>query len=280
MVFAHINKIQHGPTRKATKIALRAHLILLKLIALKTILFSFVGVKAFVMESAFLMAIMGWIPHVQTTFAQVLPSVNYSISNTTFPLITEDGEVVIYMYYMQNDQQPYTPGSNVEVSANIPEGMSYDGASIEPSSITETTVTWTIPDNDNRYKMILLRLMVEPETKGSVTNTVTVTAANPDPNTSNNSASASVVVGNDGNLQGDVDLYLTKTVDMTQANITDEITYTIDFGNMGADTAIGTIIYDLIPDDIYIISADPLPTHINNNGIYQRTIGDLPGGQG
>lgn len=216
----------------------------------------------------------------QTTFAQVLPSVNYSISNTTFPLITEDGEVVIYMYYMQNDQQPYVPGSNVEVSANIPEGMSYDGASIEPSSITETTVTWTIPDNDNRYKMILLRLMVEPETKGSVTNTVTVTAANPDPNTSNNSASASVVVGNDGNLQGDVDLYLTKTVDMTQADITDEITYTIDFGNMGADTAIGTIIYDLIPDDIYIISADPLPTHINNNGIYQRTIGDLPGGQG
>jgi|GEM_PF-4780932 len=63
------------------------------------------------------------VPHV--TFAQTPTPIDYSISNSTYPIMTDQGQMVTYMYYYQNESDPYTPGSTVVVSANIPAGMTY-----------------------------------------------------------------------------------------------------------------------------------------------------------
>jgi len=39
--------------------------------------------------------------------------------------MTKDGQMITYMYYYQNESSPYTPGSSLDIFANIPAGMTY-----------------------------------------------------------------------------------------------------------------------------------------------------------
>lgn len=258
MIFTRINQIEHKPTRHVARAAVRAHLIFLKLVLLKTIIFNIAGLKTIVTGSALLMGLFHFIPHMDIVEA-ANTNVDMSISDTVYPVVSDTGEINVYMIFVQNET-PSVSASNVQVTATIPAGTTYDSASISPSSISATQVTWNLPSNDNSHVMILLRLLVDPNANGTVTSTATVSATNPDPYMNNNTANASIVVGNNGSLIGNVDLYATKQVDQSEASVTDELTYTISYGNLGTDTANNTKIYDIIPNNMYVISADPAPT--------------------
>jgi len=103
MIFKHINKIAHPHARRAAKGAVRAHLIMLKLIVLKTIIFNIFTFKAFVAESAILMGILSFVPHVQVINAAT--TVDYSISNITFPVQSAPGDTVVFSYYFQSQDE-------------------------------------------------------------------------------------------------------------------------------------------------------------------------------
>lgn len=130
--------------------------------------------------------------------------------------------------------------------------------------------------------MILLRLLVDPAAQGTLSSVATVSANNTDPYTSNNTATASIVVGNDGSMLGDVDLFVNKQVDLAQASVTDELEYTITYGNNGSDTATNTQIYDIVPSNMYVVSASPEPTGTTgaNNSVLVWDLGNLPAGMG
>lgn len=279
MIFTRINQIQHKPTRHVARAAVRAHLIFLKLVLLKTIIFNIAGLKAVVAGSAFLMGILNFIPHIEVVDAATLSPVDMSISNTVYPVVTDTEEINVYMLYVQSETPNGSP-ENVTVTATIPAGETFDSASIAPSSISPTEVTWNLPSNDNTHVMILLRLLVDPDASGTVTVTSTVSANNSDPYISNNTATASIVVGNDGSALADADLYVTKQVDKSQASVTDELEYTINYGNQGTDEATNTQIYDIIPSNMYVVSASPEPTGTTgaNGSILVWDIGDLPAG--
>lgn len=277
MIFTRINQIQHTPTRHVARAAVRAHLIFLKLVLLKTLIFNIVGLKTLVVQSALLMGIFNFIPHIDVVDASTPQSVDMSVSDTVYPVVTDTDEINVYMIYAQSETPSGSP-SNVVVTATIPAGETFDSASVTPTSISPTLVTWNLPPENNTHVMILLRLLVDPDANGTVTSTATVTANNPDPYTSNNTASASIIVGNDGAVLADADLYITKQVDHAQASVTDELTYTINYGNQGTDTANHTVIYDVVPSNMYVVSASPEPTGTTgaNGSVLVWDVGNLP----
>ncbi len=261
--------------------AVRAHLIFLKLVLIKTIIFNVAGLKALAASSALLMGILNYIPHIDVVDAATLSPVDMSISNTVYPVVTDTEEINVYMIYTQSETPNWSP-ENVTVTATIPAGTIFDSASVTPSSISPTTVTWNLPSNDNTHVMILLRLLVDPAAQGTLSSVATVSANNTDPYTSNNTATASIVVGNDGSMLGDVDLFVNKQVDLAQASVTDELEYTITYGNNGSDTATNTQIYDIVPSNMYVVSASPEPTGTTgaNNSVLVWDLGNLPAGMG
>ncbi len=123
MVLHHIRKIRNPHVRRATYGIISLHGLFLSLVAIKTAIFHIARLKAIVYGSAALMSLLDFVPHV--TFAQTPTGIDYSISNSTYPIMTEDGQVITYMYYYQNESSPYTPGSNVVLTANIPAGTTY-----------------------------------------------------------------------------------------------------------------------------------------------------------
>lgn len=106
MVFSHINKIRNPHHRRAVYGALSLHGIFLSLVALKTLMFNVAGLKAFAYGSVLLMSIFDLVPHV--ALASAPTSVDYSISNSVYPMFTQQGEYAIHMIYYQNDSKPYT----------------------------------------------------------------------------------------------------------------------------------------------------------------------------
>ncbi len=278
MIFTRINQIQHKPTRHVARAAVRAHLIFLKLVLLKTIIFNIAGLKAVVASSAFLMGVLNFIPHIEVVDASTPASIDMSISHTVYPVVTDTQEINVYMIYVQNETLGDSP-SNVIVTATMPAGTTFDSASISPSSIDtdKAIVTWNLPNGDNEHVMILLRLLVDEDASGTLSSVATVTAANPDPYTSNNSRTASIAVDNAGSVFADVDLYITKQVDQSQASVTDELEYTITYGNNGTDTATNTYVQDFIPSNMYVVSASPEPTGMSGSSLIWE-MDDLPGG--
>jgi hypothetical protein len=107
MVLHHIRKIRNPHVRKATYGFLSLHGLFLALVAIKTAVFHIASLKILVLESVFLMSLFNIIPHV--TFAQNPANIDYSISNSTYPVMTADGQMVVFMYYYQNESQPHTP---------------------------------------------------------------------------------------------------------------------------------------------------------------------------
>ena len=278
MVLHHIRKIRNPHVRRATYGVLSLHGIFLSLVAIKTAIFHIARLKAVVYGSAAMISLLDFIPHV--TFAQALPSIDYSISNSTYPVMTLDGQMITYMYYYQNEASPYTPGSSVVVSANIPAGMTYhshEGPAY--ASLTANNITWNIPSNQSRFGMILLRLMVDPDAYGPLTNTVTLTHANPDPVMTNNTASAVVIANTSAPGSSNIDLAITKTVNRTTATLMDDIVFTIDYVNNGSGTAEDVKVYEVLPPSLYIVSrTEPTSPTINNN-LYTRSVGNLAPGQ-
>lgn len=278
MVLHHIRKIRNPHVRRATYGILSLHGLFLTLVAIKTAIFHIARLKAVVYGSAALMSLLDFVPHV--TFAQAPTSIDYSISNSTYPIMTDQGQLVTYMYYYQNESSPYTVGSSVVVSANIPAGMTYHSHEWPAiASQNASQITWNIPANQSRFGMILLRLLVAPEATWPLNNTVTITHGNPDPVTTNNNATAIIIANNTALASSNVDLQISKTVNRNTATLMDDIIFTINYSNQGTQAASGVKVYEVLPPELYIVNTSLTPSSTQNN-LYTWDIGTLAPGQG
>jgi hypothetical protein len=124
MVFRHIKKVKNKHARRGIYSFLGLNALFLHLVFLKTLVFNIFSLKLLVLESAVLMSVFGLVPHV--TFAQA--TVDYSITNSTYPVTAQEGDIITFMYYYQNESDPYTPGSNITITANIPAGTTYESS--------------------------------------------------------------------------------------------------------------------------------------------------------
>ena len=248
---------------------------MLKLIVLKTIIFNIFTFKAFVAESAILMGILSFVPHVQVINAAT--TVDYSISNITFPVQSAPGDTVVFSYYFQS-QDEWINGSSVIVESDIPEWFTYLSASANPTIDTSNnTVTRNIPEESDLQWMVIVRFTVDEDAPAAVTNTVSVSHAWSDPVSANDEASATIFIGWQWTVQADADLVVQKTVNNNNPLLIDDIAYTISYTNQGTQPATNVVIYDMVPfalSDSSIITT-PAHTQILDGNIYQWNIGTV-----
>ena len=272
MVRRHIKKIPNPIARGATYALLAMKLLFLKLVVIKTIVFNIAALKVIVAESLILMGVFALVPHI--TLAQG-NSVDYSISNSTYPMMTAEWEVISYLYYFQQEWGTSIHTDNVQITATIPAGMTYHSHEwVAPTSTGGNQVVWNFPAPDNVFGLVVLRLLVQPSASWPLHNTVTLTHTNNDTNLANNTATATVFAQQAGQLS-DADLYVTNNVNISQASLIDQIVYTIEYGNNWSETANDAVLYKVLPQELYVVSSSQAPNNIQNGNLYVFNIWNI-----
>ena len=167
--------------------------------------------------------------------------------------------------------------TNVVVKDELPAGLQYVSQSGD-GSYDDNTGKWTIGTIANGNSATI-DLVAKVTTTNPLTNTAEVFSVDqPDPDSTPN---------NDDDTEDDqdsvslssskIDLELTKTVDETQPNVGETVTFTIDVENKGPNDATGVEVSDLLPSGLTYVS------HNADQGSYDSgtgvwTLGSLANG--
>ncbi|MFZ5365172.1 MAG: peptidoglycan-binding protein [Patescibacteria group bacterium] len=162
--------------------------------------------------------------------------------------------------------------TNVDVTDTLPAGVTYVSATPSQGSCSELAGTVTCNLNTiNNGNSATITIIVTPTSSGSFTNNISVTATESDPTPGNNSDSEDTTVGDVA------DLSLTKTVDISNPNVGDMITYTITVSNAGAGNATGVSVKDILPAGVTYSSDTPSQGTYNSvTGVW--TLGSIANG--
>ena len=161
------------------------------------------------------------------------------------------------------------PGNatNVVATDNLPTGYSFVSASA--SLGTWNSPLWSIGNLANGASETL-SITAKVNSSGIYTNTANVTANEPDPNLSNNNDEVSIA------QIPITDLAITKTVDVSSANIGSDVVFTLTVTNNGPNDATGVIVTDKIPLGYTFVSDNASGAYNSVTGIW--TIGNLVNG--
>ncbi len=157
------------------------------------------------------------------------------------------GESVVFTINVFNNGPD--AATSLEVQDLLPDGYELENATEESGSYTSSTGIWdigTLAANDT----LTLTIQAEVQSTGDMTNTVSITNSDQvDPDTSNDEGSATVVFP-------EADLALTKSSDITRADIGEEVNFTITLTNNGPDQANNVEISENIPSGFILISTE------------------------
>jgi uncharacterized repeat protein (TIGR01451 family)/gliding motility-associated-like protein len=175
----------------------------------------------------------------------VVTSVDLVTTKTVSDTEPNEGDIITYTITVQNTIGG-SNATNVQITDNLPVGVTYVGHSTINGTYNEGSGLWTIGNLESGNSAVLLiDATVDSETVGqTITNTTTdVTADQADYDTSNNSDSASIIP------VAIIDLSLTKTVvdDVVNPEVGDTVTFEIRVSNDGPTDASGVQVTDLIP---------------------------------
>ncbi len=186
------------------------------------------------------------------------------------------GEIVTYTLILTNNGPD--EATNVEVLDQLPDGVLYVGNTASAGLFNAATNIWSVPALA-AGEMATLDLLVEVTGSNNITNIAQVIASDqPDPD--------SMPSNDDGDQSEDdedsadinainlVDVNLTKTANVTEVNVGDQITYTIVVNNEGPLTATGIEVFDALPGGVSYINANATQgSYSPLSGIW--TVGEL-----
>ena len=187
------------------------------------------------------------------------------VEKSAIPDNPKVGEIVEYTIIVQNLGN--SPATGVVMEDILPEGVKYESHEASVGT-TYNDGVWTIGEianydpfaQTNFVATLTIRVTVLDGTAGkTIENTAEVTEMDQeDRNEDDNKDEAAITIPG-ANLQ------VTKTVDKSNPNEGDLVTYIIRVGNWGPDDATGVEIKDILPDDVQHISDD-------SNGSYKDGI--------
>ncbi|MFK7906360.1 MAG: DUF11 domain-containing protein, partial [Chitinophagales bacterium] len=154
--------------------------------------------------------------------------------------------------------------NNVTVKNQVPDGMAYTSHSTSKGTYSVWSGVWTIgtlaPGEVVTFDFNLFILNVP----GPITNFAQVQTANPDDidstpgndtdNTPDEDDEAAATIG--GSIEPTADLTLSKTANVNEANVGDQITYTLVLHNNGPDDATGVTVDVNPPTGISFVNAN------------------------
>ncbi|MEQ8995170.1 MAG: DUF11 domain-containing protein [Coleofasciculus sp. B1-GNL1-01] len=200
-----------------------------------------------------------------------------SLSKTASNTNPSVGESLTYTVTLQNDG-PDT-ATNVAVSEQVPEGLTFSSFEASQGSYDSNTGEWSV-GNLNNGASATLQITAQVNTDQPVTNTAQVSRSDQlDPD----SIPANGVPGEDDQAsvtlpQELADLSLLKTVDSTTISPGQNITYTLILTNDGPATATGVGITERLPSGLTFVSANASRgSYDNNTGIW--SVGTLASGE-
>lgn len=168
--------------------------------------------------------------------------------------------------------------TGVNVTDALPAGLTFVSANASQGTYNNSTGLWTIGAIASGAN-VTLQLVANPASAGTKTNTAQVSAADgfdPDSTPNNNVATeddqASAAV-----TPNVADLAVTKTVDVANPIIGQNVTFNVVVTNSGPANATNLTLEDLLPSGLTFVSATPsVGTYNNGTGVW--TIGTLNGG--
>jgi uncharacterized repeat protein (TIGR01451 family) len=194
-------------------------------------------------------------------------SANLSLTKVVDNAAPNVGETVRFTVTVANNGP--SAATNIEVTDQLPAGLTFVNATTSQGVYDETTGVWTVGDVADGGSATLT-IFAQVTAPASVTNLATVTSAVFDPDTNNNGSSATVTPKQS-------DLSLSKTVDNAAPNVGDTVTFTLTLTNSGPDTATGVQVTDQLPAGLTFISANPSAgTYDSVTGIWN--VGDVLSG--
>jgi uncharacterized repeat protein (TIGR01451 family) len=163
------------------------------------------------------------------------------------------GDTITYTVTLSNKGKDTAAG--VTILDQLPAGLQFVSATPSQGTYDSGTGIWTVGTVDTLFARTLsIRATVLPPTSGNpqlTTNTASVrTSDQYDPDPSNNTDSVT-------ETPQYADLAVEKVVDDPNPNVGGQITFTITVRNLGADTATGVTLLDLLPTGLTFISASP-----------------------
>jgi uncharacterized repeat protein (TIGR01451 family) len=145
-----------------------------------------------------------------------------------------------------------TSASGVQVTDNLPGGVTFDSATPSQGSCSQSsgTVSCTL-GTLSASQNATIDIRVRPQATGTITNQATVTSTVPDPDQSDNTASESTTV------DPAADLSLTKTDSPDPVLAGQLLTYTLTAHNAGPSSATAAQVTDNLPAGVTFESATP-----------------------
>ncbi len=191
----------------------------------------------------------------------------------SLPLV---GQHLTYTFTLTNSG-PDT-ATNIDVRGNLPSGLTYVASNPSVGTYNSATGRWTIPSLAPTATATL-NLIASYDAPLEITLTGEVMAVDQfDPNSTPGNGVTSEDDQDSVLVQpATADLSLTQTVDNSEPNLGDSVTFTITVSNAGPHEATGVTVLDLLPPGLAFASATAsIGTYSNVTGIWN--IGSIPVG--
>ncbi|HDQ71599.1 MAG TPA: DUF11 domain-containing protein [Chloroflexi bacterium] len=173
------------------------------------------------------------------------PPKSLQITKLGDPVVLADGELV-YRLRCENPNLYYT-AEDVTVVDVLPLGVSNVQASPPPDEMTFPMLSWSLGDLAPGARRTIRVTVTAPSAAGVITNTTFADAQN-DWEMTNDLFATEVIT------QGAI-LRLEKLGSAEEADVGDELLYTLEYENIGNETATGVILTDTLPANVSYVSA-------------------------
>lgn len=204
-------------------------------------------------------------PDIATASVDAQPSADLAVIKTVNNPTPNVGQNVIFTITASNLGPNDATG--VFVNDLLPAGLTFVSATPSVGTYDPLTGIWTIGNLANGASAVLSIVATVTQT-GQINNIADIAGNEHDPNPLNNQDIAVI------NGQPTADLAISKTVNNPTPNVGDNVVFTITIFNAGPDDAVNTIVNDLLPAGLSLVSATPSVGSYNQvTGVW--TVGTL-----
>ncbi len=204
----------------------------------------------------------------ETITVTVIEVAELSISKAAVPdsVVAGSGNFLTYILSVTNDGP--SEATDVEVTDQLPEGVTFVTASETSCNEDDGTVTCSLSSlARDEMVMITIIVTVDSATTGTIVNTATVTSPLVDRHLIDNTATTSTIIDTRA------DLSLSKTDSPDPVLLASPLSYTLEVTNGGPSDATGVVVTDTLPNNVTFSSASAGCSHAG--GAVTCTLGSL-----
>ena len=151
------------------------------------------------------------------------------------------------------------PVSGVIVIDVLPDGLSYVDASPPPDTTdTLPLLTWSLQDLGALESHTIVITTTAPSSPGTITNIAIADARQ--------RIMAHALLATEVITEGAI-LQLTKQGSATEVFLSDKLVYTLQYENVGNQTATGVVLTDTLPSDVVVLGVYPPPTSTSSESL-------------